>query len=148
MMRIDEIKALLPQRYPFLLVDRVVDIDREKNVIDCYKNVTANEEFFNGHFPGHPVMPGVLIVEAMAQAAGLLGFTMASAVSEENSVYYFAAADKVRFRQPVVPGDRLQLVAEYLGHKRDIWKFSCKAMVDGKTASSAVITCARKDLRT
>ena len=146
MMRIDEIKALLPQRYPFLLVDRVVDIDLEKNTIDCYKNVTANEEFFNGHFPGHPVMPGVLIIEAMAQAAGLLGFTMAGKTGGESSVYYFAAADKVRFRQPVVPGDRLQLVAEYLGCKRDIWKFSCKALVDGKMASSAVITCAKKDI--
>ncbi|MCK5894758.1 MAG: 3-hydroxyacyl-ACP dehydratase FabZ [Endozoicomonadaceae bacterium] len=147
MMLIDEIQTLLPQRFPFLLVDRVVSIDLENSTIDCYKNVTANEEFFNGHFPEHPVMPGVLIIEAMAQAAGLLGFTMGGK-TEDSSVYYFAAADKVRFRQPVVPGDRLQLIAECLGHKRDIWKFSCKALVDDKLASSAVIICAKKDALT
>ncbi len=146
MMQIEEIKALLPQRFPFLLVDRVVDIDVENGTIDCYKNLTANEDFFNGHFPHHPVMPGVLIVEAMAQAAGILGSTMINKAPGEQTVYYFAAVDKVRFRTPVVPGDRLQLVAEFLGEKRDIWKFSCKALVDGKIASSAVITCAKKEI--
>lgn len=148
MMLIDEIRTLLPQRFPFLLIDRVVDIDLENSTIDCYKNVTANEEFFNGHFPEHSVMPGVLILEAMTQAAGLLGFTMGRKKAEDKSVYYFAAADKVRFRQPVVPGDRLQLIAECLGCKRDIWKFFCKALVDDTLVSSAVIICAKKDTLT
>ncbi|WP_281647943.1 3-hydroxyacyl-ACP dehydratase FabZ [Parendozoicomonas sp. Alg238-R29] len=146
MMGIEEIQELLPQRYPFLLVDRVVGVDLKKNTIDCYKNVTANENFFNGHFPGHPIMPGVLIVEAMAQAAGLLGFKMANKQPGDNSVYYFAAADKVRFKMTVVPGDRLQLTAEFLAEKRGIWKFSCQALVDGRIASSAVITCAKKEI--
>ncbi len=145
-MGIEEIQELLPQRYPFLLVDRVVGVDLKKNTIDCYKNVTANENFFNGHFPGHPIMPGVLIVEAMAQAAGLLGFKMANKQPGDNSVYYFAAADKVRFKMTVVPGDRLQLTAEFLAEKRGIWKFSCQALVDGRIASSAVITCAKKEI--
>ena len=146
MMQIDEIRALLPQRYPFLLVDRVIDVDLKNNTIDCYKNITANEEFFNGHFPGHPIMPGVLIIEAMAQAAGLLGFKMANKEPGENLVYYFAGADNVRFRKPVVPGDRLQLLAEFVAEKRGIWKFSCRALVDGKIVSSAVITCAKKEI--
>ena len=145
-MGIEEIQALLPQRYPFLLVDRVVGINLEEKTIDCYKNVTANEDFFNGHFPGHPVMPGVLIVEAMAQAAGILGFKMANKQPGESTVYYFAAADKVRFKKTVVPGDRLQLTAHFLAEKRGIWKFSCQALVDGTLASSAVITCAKKEI--
>ena len=146
MMKIEEIRELLPQRYPFLLVDRVVGIDLEENIIDCYKNVTCNEEFFNGHFPEHSVMPGVLIVEAMAQAAGLLGFKMAGKISGDRSVYYFAGADNVRFRQPVIPGDKLQLIAEFIAEKRSIWKFSCRALVDGKIVSSAFITCAQKEI--
>ncbi|MTI14254.1 3-hydroxyacyl-ACP dehydratase FabZ [Sansalvadorimonas verongulae] len=145
-MNVEDIQALLPQRYPFLLVDRVVGFDLEKRTIDCYKNVTANEEFFNGHFPGHPVMPGVLIIEAMAQAAGILGCKMTDRKPGENSVYYFAAADNVRFRRTVVPGDRLQLTAQFVAEKRGIWKFSCQAHVDGTLASSAVITCAKKEI--
>ncbi len=146
MMDIQEIKKFLPQRYPFLLVDRVTELNLEENVIDCFKNVSANEDFFNGHFPGHPIMPGVLIIEAMAQAAGILGFRMCGTEREENTVYYFAGADKVRFRRPVVPGDRLDLNARFVTERRDIWKFSCEARVDGKIACSAEITCARKEL--
>ncbi|CAM3689182.1 3-hydroxyacyl-ACP dehydratase FabZ [Parendozoicomonas haliclonae] len=143
---IEDIRGLLPQRYPMLLVDRIVNVDLDANTIDGYKNVTANEEFFNGHFPEHPVMPGVLIIEAMAQAAGLLGFTMGKKQPGDNSVYYFAGADQVRFRQPVVPGDRLDLHAEFIAEKRGIWKFSCQGSVDGKIVSSAVITCAKKEI--
>ncbi len=146
MMDIEEIKELLPQRYPFLLVDRVVELDLENKTIDGFKNVTANEDFFNGHFPNHPVMPGVLIVEAMAQAAGLLGFKMSNKQPGERSVYYFAAADNVRFRRPVVPGDRLQLKAKLVGNRRGIWKFSCQALVDDIIVSSALITCAKKEI--
>ncbi len=145
-MNIEKIKEYLPQRYPFLLVDRVVDVDLENNSIDCYKNVSGNEDFFNGHFPDHPIMPGVLIIEAMAQAAGILGFRMSDKKKEDNTVYYFAGADKVRFKQPVVPGDRLDLRADYITQKRDIWKFSCKALVNGKVVSSAEIICAKKEL--
>lgn len=145
-MNIEKIKEYLPQRYPLLLVDRVVDVDLEEMVIDCYKNVSGNEEFFNGHFPHHPIMPGVLIIEAMAQAAGILGFLMSDKKKEDETVYYFAGADKVRFRKPVVPGDKLELKARFLAQKRDIWKFSCQATVDGKVVSSAVIICAKKEL--
>ncbi|RRJ85099.1 3-hydroxyacyl-ACP dehydratase FabZ [Aestuariirhabdus litorea] len=146
MMNLEKIKEYLPQRYPFLLVDRVIDVDLEANRIRCYKNVSGNEEFFNGHFPDHPIMPGVLIIEAMAQAAGILGFRMSNKKKEDSTVYYFAGADKVRFKQPVVPGDRLDLEAEFVVQKRDIWKFSCKALVDGKVVSSAEIICAKKEL--
>ncbi|MCX4025443.1 3-hydroxyacyl-ACP dehydratase FabZ [Endozoicomonas sp. SM1973] len=146
MMRVEEIKEFLPQRYPFLLVDRVVDLDLDAKTIKCYKNVSVNEDFFNGHFPQHPIMPGVLIVEAMAQAAGILGFKMSGKQREDNHVYYFAGADKVRFKQPVVPGDQLVLNATYKTEKRGIWKFYCEAVVDGKMVSSAEITCAKKEL--
>ncbi|MCL6416374.1 3-hydroxyacyl-ACP dehydratase FabZ [Aestuariirhabdus sp. Z084] len=145
-MTIEQIKEYLPQRYPFLLVDRVVDIDLEANTIACYKNVSVNEEFFNGHFPGHPIMPGVLIIEAMAQAAGILGFSMGGKTKEDTSVYYFAGADKVRFKQPVVPGDRLDLRAQFITQRRDIWKFSCQGLVNDKVVSSAEIICAKKEL--
>ncbi len=146
MMNIEKIKEYLPQRYPFLLVDRVVSVDLEAKTIDCYKNVSGNEEFFIGHFPDHPIMPGVLIIEAMAQSAGILGFKMSDKTKDDNSVYYFAGADKVRFRQPVVPGDKLELKAKFLAQKRDIWKFSCQAIVEGKVVSSAEIICAKKEL--
>ena len=143
-MQIEEIKTLLPQRYPFLFVDRVVSINKEERTIVCYKNVSANELFFNGHFPGKPIMPGVLIVEAMAQAAGILGFMLEG--KKEGDLYLFAGADKVRFRQPVVPGDRLELQARHVTMKRHISKFVCQAMVDGKLACSAEVTCAKKEV--
>ncbi|MFO7704433.1 MAG: 3-hydroxyacyl-ACP dehydratase FabZ, partial [Halopseudomonas sp.] len=119
-MDIKEIKEYLPHRYPFLLVDRVLELDLEARRIRAYKNVSVNEPFFNGHFPEHPIMPGVLIIEAMAQAAGLLGFKMMNLRPEDGTLYYFVGSDKLRFRQPVVPGDQLQLEAQHLSNRRGI----------------------------
>ncbi|WP_299195307.1 3-hydroxyacyl-ACP dehydratase FabZ [uncultured Amphritea sp.] len=141
MMDVKEIRKYLPHRYPFLLVDRVVELVPGESIV-AYKNVTVNENFFNGHFPDHPVMPGVLIVEAMAQAAGILGFKTMDKTPEDGSIYYFVGSDKVRFKRPVVPGDRLQLEATIVSEKRGIWKFDVRATVDGELASSATILCA------
>ncbi|MCC6077061.1 3-hydroxyacyl-ACP dehydratase FabZ [Pseudomonas sp. GCM10022188] len=142
MMDINEIREFLPHRYPFLLVDRVSELDLEEKRIRAYKNVTINEPFFNGHFPGHPIMPGVLIIEAMAQAAGLLGFSMMGAKAAADTLYYFVGSDNLRFRTPVTPGDQLVLEAKFLSAKRGIWKFECQASVDGKAACSGEIICA------
>src|SRR5210317_724935 len=141
MMDVKEIREYLPHRYPFLLVDRVVELVPGESIV-AYKNVTVNEPFFNGHFPDHPVMPGVLIVEAMAQAAGILGFKTMDKTPQDGSIYYFVGADNLRFKRPVVPGDRLQLEAKVMSEKRGIWKFEVKAAVDGETVSSATILCA------
>lgn len=140
-MDVNEIREYLPHRYPFLLVDRVLELDPGKS-ITAIKNVTVNEPFFNGHFPDHPVMPGVLIVEAMAQAAGILGFKTMDKKPQDGSIYYFVGADNLRFKRPVVPGDQLQLTATVLGERRGIWKFEVKATVDGDAVSSATILCA------
>jgi len=140
-MYIDEIREYLPHRYPFLLVDRVVDIVKGESIV-AYKNTTVNEEFFNGHFPDTPVMPGVLIIEAMAQAAGILGFKTMDKKPSDGSIYYFVGSEKIRFKRPVVPGDQLRLEASILAEKRGIWKFDCKATVDGELVSSGVIICA------
>jgi 3-hydroxyacyl-[acyl-carrier-protein] dehydratase len=144
MMYIEEIREYLPHRYPFLLVDRVVEIEKGKSII-AYKNVTVNEEFFNGHFPGTPVMPGVLIIEAMAQAAGILGFKTMCKKPSDGSMYYFVGSEKIRFKRPVVPGDKLQLEASIVAEKRGIWKFDCKATVEGELVSSGVIICADRE---
>ncbi|MEO9653731.1 3-hydroxyacyl-ACP dehydratase FabZ [Marinomonas dokdonensis] len=141
MMDVNEIRRYLPHRYPFLLVDRVVELNLNESIV-AYKNVTINEPFFNGHFPDHPVMPGVLIIEAMAQAAGILGFKTMGKTPEDGSIYYFVGSDKLRFKRPVVPGDRVQLEAKIITEKRGIWKFECKATVDGELACSATILCA------
>ncbi|NRP16177.1 MULTISPECIES: 3-hydroxyacyl-ACP dehydratase FabZ [unclassified Marinobacterium] len=141
MMDVNEIRKYLPHRYPFLLVDRVVELTPGESIV-AYKNVTVNEPFFNGHFPDHPVMPGVLVVEAMAQAAGILGFKTMDKTPQDGSIYYFVGADNLRFKRPVVPGDRLQLEASILSEKRGIWKFQVKATVEGETVSSATILCA------
>ena len=141
MMDVNEIRKYLPHRYPFLLVDRVVELTPGESIV-AYKNVTVNEPFFNGHFPDHPVMPGVLIVEAMAQTAGILGFKTMGKTPQDGSIYYFVGADNLRFKRPVVPGDRLQLEASVLSEKRGIWKFQVKATVEGETVSSATILCA------
>ncbi len=147
MMDINEIREYLPHRYPFLLVDRVVELDLEAKRIQAYKNVTINEPFFNGHFPQHPIMPGVLIIEAMAQAAGILGFRMMGArPADDGTLYYFVGSDNLRFRQPVVPGDQLILDASFVSAKRGIWKFACRATVDGKEVCSAEIICAERKL--
>ncbi len=141
MMDVVEIKKWLPHRYPFLLVDRVVEL-RENEYIRAYKNISINEEVFNGHFPQAPIFPGVMIIEAMAQASGILGFKSVGKTPEDGSVYLFAGADKVRFRRQVLPGDRLELEATVLSKKSNIWKFECQASVDGKLAASATILCA------
>ncbi len=141
MMDVNEIREYLPHRYPFLLVDRVVELEEGKSIV-AYKNVTVNEPFFNGHFPDHPVMPGVLIVEAMAQAAGILGFKTMDKKPQDGSIYYFVGSDKLRFKRPVVPGDRVMLEAEIVSERRGIWKFDVKATVEGDLVSSATILCA------
>jgi 3-hydroxyacyl-[acyl-carrier-protein] dehydratase len=141
MMDVVEIKKWLPHRYPFLLVDRVVEL-REGEYIHAYKNISINEEVFNGHFPQAPIFPGVMIIEAMAQASGILGFKTMGKTPQDGSVYLFAGADKVRFRRQVIPGDRLTLEATVVSTKSGIWKFECSASVDGERAASAVILCA------
>lgn len=141
MMDVNEIREYLPHRYPFLLVDRVVELV-EGDVIHAYKNVSINEEVFNGHFPQSPIFPGVMIVEALAQAAGILGFKTLGKKPSDGSIYLFAGADKVKFRRQVVPGDRLDLEAKVISEKRGIWKFECRASVDGAVAATATILCA------
>ena len=138
---IQGIRATLPHRYPMLLVDRVLELEPGVR-IKAVKNVTINEPFFPGHFPHYPVMPGVLIVEALAQAAGILGFRTLDKKPADGSIYYLVGADDVRFKRPVVPGDRLQLEARVLTEKRGIWKFACRASVDGELACEATILCA------
>lgn len=140
-MDITEIRKYLPHRYPFLLVDRVVELVKGESIV-AYKNITGNEAVFNGHFPQSPIFPGVLIVEAMAQAAGILGFKTMDKTPDNGSMYLFAGADDVRFRRQVVPGDRLQLEARIVSEKRGIWKFECKASVDGELVTKATILCA------
>ena len=146
MMDINEIREYLPHRYPFLLVDRVTEMDIEAKRVRAYKNVTINEPHFQGHFPDRPVMPGVLIIAAMAQAAGLLGFKMMGVKPSDGTLYYFVGSDKLRFRQPVRPGDQLVLEAAFLSNKRGIWKFDCRATVDGKPVCSAEIICAEQEI--
>lgn len=143
MMFIEDVKEYLPQRYPFLLVDRVLELEPNK-YIKAYKNVTTNEEFFLGHFPNKPIMPGVLIIEAMAQASGVLGFKSQEKKPRDGYLYYFVGANDVRFKKPVVPGDQLILESEILTVKRGIYKFQCKASVDGALVSSAIILCAER----
>ncbi len=143
MMDVGEIKEYLPQRYPFLMVDRVVELELGKS-IKAYKNVTTNEEFFLGHFPNKPIMPGVMIIEALAQAAGVLGFKSQEKKPKDGYLYYFVGADDVRLKRPVVPGDQLMLEAEMGLVRRGIYKFKCLASVDGKTACEATILCAER----
>ena len=141
MYQIDHILKHLPHRYPFLFVDRVIAVE-EGVSIHAQKSVTIGEDFFNGHFPDKPVMPGVIIIEALAQASGILGFMTMNKTPDEGSIYYFAGADNVRFRNRVVPGDTLDLYSKVVGTKRGIWKFECRAMVGDKEACLATILCA------
>jgi 3-hydroxyacyl-[acyl-carrier-protein] dehydratase len=141
MMDVNEIRKYLPHRYPFLLVDRVVELTPGESIV-AYKNLTINEPFFNGHFPQQPVFPGVLLTEAMAQAAGILGFKTMNKTPEDGSMYYFVGADKLRFKRPCVPGDRVMLRAKIISDKRGIWKFDVSADVDGEKCASATILCA------
>ena len=140
-MNIEKIKEYLPQRYPFLLIDRVVECEPGKRLLG-YKNVSCNEPFFEGHFPNEPIMPGVLIVEAMAQATGLLASESAPEELGKGMTYYLVGLDKVRFKRPVVPGDQLMLEAVYLRDKRNIWVFACRAEVEGELVARAEIMCA------
>ncbi len=140
-MDIQAVLAQLPHRYPFLLVDRVIECVPGKR-IEAIKNVTVNEPFFPGHFPGRPVMPGVMILEALAQAAGILAFKTAGVVPDEKSRFFFVGIDKARFRRPVEPGDRLVLKATLERAIRGIWKFDTVAEVDGTVAASATMMVA------
>ncbi|MDD5336833.1 MAG: 3-hydroxyacyl-ACP dehydratase FabZ [Rhodoferax sp.] len=140
-MDIYKILKQLPHRYPFLLVDRVLAIDKGKS-IRALKNVTINEPFFQGHFPHRPVMPGVLMLEALAQAAALLAFDAIDTTPDEDSVYYFAGMDGVRFKRPVEPGDQLILEVELVRMKAGIFKFKARALVDDELAVEAELTCA------
>lgn len=135
MIEINEIMKILPHAYPFLLVDRIVEIEPQKRIVGI-KNVTYNEPFFPGHFPGRPIMPGVLILEAMAQTAGVLVFKSLTGEDLGQTVY-FLGIDNVRFRKPVTPGDQLRLELEITKHRQAIWGFKGKALVDGKLVAEA-----------
>lgn len=142
-MQYDQIKHYLPHRYPFMLIDRVTAC-RPDEWITGYKNISINEELFNGHFPDNPIMPGVLMVEAMAQLSGILGFISANQTAESGYLYLFAGVDKVRFKKLVTPGDQLVIRSKTIMNKRDIYKFACTAHVDGQLACSAEIMIARQ----
>ena len=142
---VNEIKEYLPQRYPFLLVDRVVELDLGKSIV-AYKNVTVNEPFFQGHFPGKPIMPGVLIIEALAQAAGVLGFKSQEKKPKDGYLYYFVGVDGVRLRRPVVPGDQLRLEAAIITSRRGLYKFSARASVDDELVGTMTILCAERKM--
>jgi 3-hydroxyacyl-[acyl-carrier-protein] dehydratase len=133
----------LPQRYPLLMVDRVLACEPGRR-IRALKNISANEPQFLGHFPGRPIMPGVLILEAMAQAACILALRTKGETASPRSTYYYAGIDGARFKRPVVPGDQLELEVELLGHKRGIWKFACIARVAGDVAAEAEILCTER----
>ncbi len=137
---IHQIKQYLPHRYPMLLVDRVLSWESGKS-ITAIKNVTINEEFFNGHFPHKPVMPGVLMIEAMAQTAALLSFLTMGQKPDDNSVVYFVGIDSARFKRPVEPGDQLRMDVEILRNARGIWKYKAAASVDGQLAVEAELMC-------
>lgn len=145
MMDVREIRQYLPHRYPFLLVDRVVELEEGK-YIKGYKNISVNEEVFNGHFPEVPIFPGVMIVEALAQVSGILGFKTLGQKPEDGFLYLFGGIDNVRFKRQVVPGDQLQLESEVVSERRGIWKFACKATVDGELAATANVLCAVKQV--
>jgi 3-hydroxyacyl-[acyl-carrier-protein] dehydratase len=141
-LEIAEIKALLPHRYPMLLVDRVLDYQPMKT-LHAIKNVSINEPVFNGHFPELPIFPGVMILEALAQATGILGFKSTDGRAE-NEMYLFASIDKAKFKKPVVPGDTMHLHVEFLKERRGMWKFYGEAKVEGKVVCSAELMCARR----
>ena len=144
-MEIKEVMKYLPHRYPFLLIDRVLELVPGERVL-ALKNVTINEEFFNGHFPHAPVMPGVLIIEAMAQAAAILSFKTQGIVPDENSVLYFAGIDNTRFKRPVVPGDQLHFEVSITRTMRGIWKYKGVAKVGDDVAAEAELMCAIKQI--
>ncbi|MCD6026634.1 MAG: fabZ [Solimicrobium sp.] len=142
---INQIKEYLPHRYPLLLVDRVLNWESGKS-ITAIKNVTANEEFFNGHFPHKPVMPGVLMIEAMAQAAALLSFLTLGQKPDDNMVVYFLGIDNARFKRPVEPGDQLRMEVDIVKVARGVWKYKARASVDGQLAVEADLMCTMRVL--
>lgn len=144
-MDIYEVMNHLPHRYPLLLVDRVKDYEVGK-YLTAIKNVSYNEPYFTGHFPHRPVMPGVLILEALAQATGILAFKTTGSVPTEKSLYYFVGIDGARFKQPVEPGDQLELHVEHIKTMRGVWKFRGEARVDGKVVCSADLMCAEREV--
>ncbi|TAJ19934.1 MAG: 3-hydroxyacyl-ACP dehydratase FabZ [Rugosibacter sp.] len=142
-MDIHQVLNYLPHRYPFLLIDRVLEVIPGER-ISALKNVSINEPFFPGHYPHHPVMPGVLVIEAMAQAAAILSFKTLGQLPDDNSVYYFVGIDNARFKKPVSPGDQLLIDVKLLLNKRGIWKYSAIARVDGTTVAEADLICSVK----
>ncbi|MCX7195995.1 MAG: 3-hydroxyacyl-ACP dehydratase FabZ [Proteobacteria bacterium] len=144
-MDIYEVLEYLPHRYPFLLIDRVLSYEPGKDIV-AVKNVTINEPFFSGHFPHYPVMPGVLTIEAMAQAAIILAFKTLDTKPDDKSVYYFVGIDGARFKKPVIAGDQLILKVSFLRNSRGLWKFSATGEVDGKIAAEAELMCTVREL--
>lgn len=144
-MNIEEVLQYLPHRYPFLLVDRVLECEPMKSLV-AIKNVTMNEEYFVGHFPNHPVMPGVLVIEALAQSAAILAFKSLDRKPDDKSVVYFVGIDRARFKRPVFPGDQLMLYSELILVKRGIWKFKCEAKVNDLIVTAAELMCTEKML--
>jgi len=144
-MEIHRILECLPHRYPMLMVDRVISCDPGKRIV-AIKNVTINEPFFGGHFPHYPVMPGVLIIEALAQAAAILTFKTHDQKADANSIYYFVGINNARFKKPVMPGDQLHLHVEVERHMRGVWKFKAEARVDGQLVAEARLMSAKRDI--
>ena len=140
-----QIMKHLPHRYPFLLIDRVLEVEPGSHLVGL-KNVTVNEPHFTGHFPHRPVMPGVLILEALAQCTGILAFRTEGVIPDETSLYYFVGIDNARFKIPVEPGDQLQLRVDFVKRMRNLWKFKGEATVDGKVVCSADLMCAESDV--
>lgn len=143
---IREIQRILPHRYPFALIDRVISYVPGES-LHAIKNITMNEPVFTGHFPGEPIFPGVLLLEAMAQATGLLGFKMMENEIGSDEMYLFAGIDKARFKRQVTPGDQVDFHVTFVKERRGIWKFTGVAMVDGQLAASAEIMCARRNMK-
>jgi|TARA_B110000908_G_C10231855_1_gene441025 3-hydroxyacyl-[acyl-carrier-protein] dehydratase len=141
---ISEIMNILPHRYPFLLVDRVLELVEGERIL-AIKNVTGNEDVFNGHFPGAPIFPGVMIIEALAQASGILGFKTTNTTADDGKLYLFAGVDKARFKKPVTPGDQLMLESRVVAVKRNIWRFQTRATVNDKLVCEATLLCAYQD---
>jgi 3-hydroxyacyl-[acyl-carrier-protein] dehydratase len=144
-MNIEEVLQYLPHRYPFLMIDRVLECEPMKRLV-ALKNVTMNEEYFVGHFPNHPVMPGVLVIEALAQSAAILAFKSLDRKPDDKSVVYFVGIDRARFKRPVFPGDQLMLYSELILVKRGIWKFKCEAKVNDLIVTEAELMCTEKML--
>ena len=143
LMDIRQVLEYLPHRYPFLLIDRVIECKLGESLTGI-KNVTFNEPYFTGHFPNKPVMPGVLILEALAQATGILAFRSSNARPTDGSLYYLVGIDEARFKQVVIPGDQLVLKVDVVKAKRGVWKFNGEASVDGSVVATAVLMCAER----